>query len=40
MTNEMFRNISDVYLAHLAQLEILKHTIGNKGKEIWVSTTK
>ena len=39
MTNEMFRNISDVYLAHLAQLGILKHIIGNKGKEIGVSTT-
>ena len=39
MTNEMFRNISDVDLAHLAQLGILKHIIGNKGKEIGVSTT-
>ena len=39
MTNEMFKNISDVYLAHLAQLGILKHIIGNKGKEIGVSTT-
>ena len=39
MTNEMFRNISDVYLAHLAQLGILKHITGNKGKEIGVSTT-
>ena len=38
MTNEMFYSISDVHFKHLALLGILKHIIGNKGKDMQVST--
>ena len=37
MTNEMFYNISDQHLSHLAGLGILKHIITNKGKQVAVS---
>ena len=37
MTNEMFYSISDVHFKHLASLGILKHIIGNKGKDLQVT---
>ena len=40
MTDELFYNISNQQLQHLAGLGLLKHIIANKGKQLAVSNLR
>ena len=39
MTNEMFYSITDGHLKLLAEVEVLKYIIANKGSDVQVSIT-